>query len=242
MPTTYDLGPLPGGPWHQYANAAGQAYYYNTTTQATTYSIPSGFEDHATDTWARDSSKTWVQWNNQRTGRATWMDPNPPPPQSYLDMPVIQADIDMLTAVPESRENQFRKPVSAILSWIFPVAEGYQVTQEVGTQNTVPDFTVFKVSRVAIGNAHNYEIMMVESKKRDGAWGSTMDQAVNHFEETSNESKKVYGMVHIGLEVAFYRYDVGRVDDLSGRLHLVNHAIEVTNWLVWIKQNPLPVI
>lgn len=47
MPT-YDLGPLVGNTWYQYANSAGQIYYRNATTQEITYTIPAGWEDGAT--------------------------------------------------------------------------------------------------------------------------------------------------------------------------------------------------
>ncbi len=45
MSITYDLGPLAGGRFHQFANAAGQVYYCDSIAQTTTYAIPEGFED-----------------------------------------------------------------------------------------------------------------------------------------------------------------------------------------------------
>lgn len=45
MATPYDLGPLTGGQWHQYANPVGQVYYQDVVTGQSTYTIPAGFED-----------------------------------------------------------------------------------------------------------------------------------------------------------------------------------------------------
>ncbi len=181
--------------------------------------------------------------NNTRTGRAVLMDPNPPPPQTYLDLPIIKADIEMLLAVPESQENQYRKPISAILNWVFPVTEGYQVTQEVDTSIVgIPDSTVFKVRRAPMGQLETYEVMMVESKGLGKPWGSTTDDAITYFENTGNESKQIYGMVHIGLELQFHRYIRPQASQLSGRLQLVRDAQQITDMLLWIKQNPLPYV
>jgi len=45
--TSTDLGPLAGGRIKQYANHAGQIYYYDTVATTTSYAIPNGFQDGA---------------------------------------------------------------------------------------------------------------------------------------------------------------------------------------------------
>lgn len=41
----FDLGPLNGGQWHQYANDKGVLYYANVSTGAGKSQIPQGYED-----------------------------------------------------------------------------------------------------------------------------------------------------------------------------------------------------
>ncbi len=183
-----------------------------------------------------------IHRNNTRTGRVVLFDPNPPPPRTYLDMPVIRAHIDMLIAKPELQENQYRRAISGVLTWAFPLAESYKVTLEATAHQGMPRFTVFKMLRVPMGPDREYEVVMVESKTLGKPWASTTDKAITHFEDTSNESKQVYGMVHCGLEVQFHRYIRPQVNQLSGRLHLVRDAQQVTDMLLWIKQNPLPCV
>jgi hypothetical protein len=43
--TTYDLGELHGGQFYQYANSAGQSYYYDKIGKTTSFAIPQGYED-----------------------------------------------------------------------------------------------------------------------------------------------------------------------------------------------------
>lgn len=170
------------------------------------------------------------------------LDPNPPPPQSYLDLPVIQACFNMLVAAPEPGEREFRRPISGILDWIFTVAEYFQVTQRVRLEDVIPDFTVLKLLRPPMGKYRKFEVMVVETRPAGKPWGPTYDQMIEHFEANSNDSKNVYGMIHIGMEVRFYKYEFGQVHDLSGRLHLLDQAKDVTGWLVWIKEHPLQYI
>ncbi|KAL1800296.1 hypothetical protein ACET3X_000638 [Alternaria dauci] len=241
MTTTY-LGPLVGGRINQYANSAGQVYYHDTVAGTTSYAIPNGFQDGAGDTWTLDTTKSWPLWNNSRTGRAVLINPNPPPPQTYLDDINIKAALDLLVRVPDSGEHIYRRPIGDILRFIFPSSEGYSVVQETVSVNTHPDFCLFKVSQRPGGTLYQYEFMLVESKKPGEAWASTEDHLHDHLEGNGNDSKNCYGMVQIGLDVHFYKYENSNFSRIGGRMHLINDANNVVVWGRHIKDNPMPFV
>jgi hypothetical protein len=130
-----------------------------------------------------------------------------------------------------------------ILRFLFPATEGYDVIQEVeGDANTRPDFGVFKVSRRPGGTLWQYDFMLTESKKQGEAWGSSEDHLHSHLAGTDNESKHVYGMLQIGLEVQFYKYARGAFTKVGGKMHLVTHVSDMVTWSRWLKANPLPFV
>ncbi|KAF1959987.1 hypothetical protein CC80DRAFT_490013 [Byssothecium circinans] len=236
------LGPLTGGRINQYANSAGQVYYNDTVTGTTSYAIPNGFQDSAGDTWVRDTTKSWPQWNNSRTGRAVLINPNPPPPQTYLDDINIKAGLDLLYRLPDSPEHIYRRPTGDILRFIFPSSEGYSVVQETVSVNTQPDFCLFKVCQKPGGTLYQYEFMLVESKKAKVAWGATEDHLRDHLEGNGNDSKNCYGMVQIGLDVQFYKYEDREFSKVGGQMHLINDVNHVMAWGRYIKDHPMPFV
>ncbi|KAI0508243.1 hypothetical protein F5B22DRAFT_650097 [Xylaria bambusicola] len=212
-----DLGQLTGNSgFHQYTNSAGQVYYLDMATNAICYSILSGFGDNPNDTWTRDSSKSWPQGNNDRTGRAVLMDPNPPPPQSYLDNDNVKAGLELLTRVPDSKEHLYRRSMGSILRFMFPEREGFDVVQETEGDNSRPDFSTLKVSQRPGGTLYQYDFMLTESKKMGQPWGATEDQLQDHLAGNGNESKNCYGRIQIGLLAQFYKYEGGICSKVGG--------------------------
>ncbi|KAF2801022.1 hypothetical protein K505DRAFT_369767 [Melanomma pulvis-pyrius CBS 109.77] len=237
--TTYHLGPLVGGTIIQYSNSAGQVYYHDTVAGTTSYTIPNGFEDGLGDTWALDTTKSWPQWNNNRTGRAVLIDPNPPPVRTYLDDISIKADLELLVRVPESGEEIFRRPIGDILRFIFPRSEGFSVVQETVAINTHPDACLFKVSQRPGGSLYKWEYMLVECKKQGQSWVVTEDHLLDHLQGNGNDSGNCYGMVQVGFDVQFYKYENSNFSKVGGRMHLINDANNVLAWGRYIKDNPM---
>ncbi|KAH8800757.1 hypothetical protein F5884DRAFT_808710, partial [Xylogone sp. PMI_703] len=237
----YDLGPLSGNTWHQYSNAAGQVYYYEYSTRETTYSIPVGWEDAAGDLWVRDTTKTWPQWNNQRTGRARLDDPNPPPQQTYLDDPHVKARLSVVQHHPHSPEPLYRRVLSEILQWLFPRQNGYTLVQEDMAGQMRPDFTVFKLLCRPGGSTYEYEFLLAESKKVGEPWGSTEQHLQTVCENNDNDTRNVYAMIQIGLKVQFYKYENHSFEKFGEELDLVSDAPTVINWANYLKAHPMPV-
>jgi hypothetical protein len=82
--------------------------------------------------------------------------------------------------------------------------------------------------------------MLTESKKLQDPWGSTEDQLLLHLAGNGNDNKNCYGMVQIGLEVQYYKYELGVFSKVGGRMNLVTHANDVVAWSGYIKDNLMP--
>jgi hypothetical protein len=144
--------------------------------------------------------------------------------------------------VPESDEHLYRRPMMGILKFLFPPSEGYEVVQEAEGDFSRSDFAVFRVFQKPGGSPNQYEIMHVESKALKEPWGSTQDQLLDHLVGNGNESGNCYGMIHIGLEVQFYRYNDGTFSNVGPKMHLVDDVLNVINGGKFVKEHPLRLI
>ncbi|TVY59709.1 hypothetical protein LSUE1_G009511, partial [Lachnellula suecica] len=224
---TYDLGMLVNNSWSQHANSAGQVYYVDIATRQSQLNIPAGWEDAPTDIWNIDNSVTWPQWylnslalltilsdfcrrRNQRTGRAVLLDPNPPPPRNYLEVTNVATHLRLVERVPDSPEALYRRPMMGILRFLFPDSQGFDVLQEeVVPIDGKPDFVIFKISCRPGGSTYAYEFCIVESKRMGKPWGSTEDQCREYCTNHADPNYAAYAIVHIGLEIRFYKYSGG---------------------------------
>lgn len=129
-----------------------------------------------------------------------------------------------------------------ILRFIFPSSEGYSVVQETESDSTRPDFCTFKISRRPGGTFYQYEFMLTESKKKGVAWGATEDHLHEHLAGNRNDTKNCYGMVQVGLQVQFYKYENRHFSTVGPEMHLIDHANDVINWGRHLKANPMPFV
>lgn len=123
------------------------------------------------------------------------MDPNPPPPQTYLDDLNVRAALDLLVRVPDSPEHVYRRPMQGILRVIFPESEGFDVIRETSSESNQPEFCIVKFSRRPGGTLHEYKFMFVESREKGKPWRATEDQLLDHLSGNDNDSKNCYGMI-----------------------------------------------
>ena len=72
------------------------------------------------------------------------MDPNPPPPATYLDELHVKVRISSLHKSPSSLESSYKQMMCRILGCIFTTPEGFFVLQEEIELDMHPDLTVFK--------------------------------------------------------------------------------------------------
>ncbi|OCK78657.1 hypothetical protein K432DRAFT_444463 [Lepidopterella palustris CBS 459.81] len=243
-----ELGILVGGLWRQWESSTGEDYYEEVATGKTQSNVPTGHEDAAADTWTLDTSKSLRQWRNNRTGRIRRTSPNPAPPRtSYLAPNNIQANLRTVVRVPESHEYRYRRVMMSILKYFFKEADGFDVFQEesrgeLSQAEPRADMTVLMILNRPGGSFYAYDFCLVESKKANGNWNDTKIQLSRHCGGTKNESGQVYGIVHIGLYVQFFKAQAGVLTALSNPLHLQNDVNTVTNWFNFMKSSPLPVL
>jgi hypothetical protein len=128
-----------------------------------------------------------------------------------------------------------------ILRWLFPEREGFDVVQEEDRASR-PDFVIFKICCRPGGSNYAYDFCIVESKPAGRPWGSTEDQCANECDSGENDAARLYAIVHIGLEVGFYKYELGTVTQWSQRMHLRQDVHAVTRWAHTLKANPLPFV
>jgi hypothetical protein len=125
---------------------------------------------------------------------------------------------------------------------MFPAAEGYDVAQEAEGDVSRSDWCVFKVSRKPGGTLFQYDFMLAESKPPGESWSTTEVQHREQVAGNGNDSKKCYGMIQIGFEIQFYKFEGSELEKVGGRMHLVKHAKDVVVWSQHLKANPLPFI
>ncbi|KAE9382183.1 hypothetical protein N431DRAFT_476834 [Stipitochalara longipes BDJ] len=238
----FDLGLLNGNSWRQYADTSGLISYHNSVTQVSTYGLPAGWEDAIGDIWVRNTTKTWPQWNNQRTGRARLDDPNPPPPATYLNNHHVAARISALESNPRSPEHLYRRMINGILQSIFTPEEGFSVMQEDSTANLQPDFTVLKLIARPGGSAYEYDYLIGETKAPGESWTTFEQHLQSACAPNVNDTKNIYGMLHIGFAIQFYKHENFQFQRIGDRMHLVDDVHNVIAWGEHIKANPMPFV
>jgi hypothetical protein len=144
--------------------------------------------------------------------------------------------------VPESDEHLYRRPIGAILRFIFTAAEGFDVVQEAEGDVTRSDFCVFKVLCKPGGTLFQYDFLLAECKSVGEPWSTTEVQLREQLAGNGNDSKKCYGMIQIGLEVQFYKFEGSELEKVRGKMHLVRQAKDVVACGAHLKAHPLPVV
>lgn len=133
--------------------------------------------------------------------------------------------------------------MGAILRFLFPEDQGYDVTQEeVALNYGKANFVVFKILCRPGGSTYAYDFCVVESKKIGITWGSSEDQCREYCTDIQNNSHQTYRMIQIGLELRFYKYSHGNLAPLSGRLHIRGDVQTITQWAEYIKNNPISLV
>lgn len=133
----------------------------------------------------------------------------------------------------------------AVLRHFFKETEDYEVVQEeslgeFADHESRADASVLKILARPGGSTYSYDYCLVESKKLGRNWAETEDQLSRHCGGTQNESRRVYGIVHVGLEIKFFRGNAGWLEGISQPLHLRRDVRTIAEWFEFLKRNPLP--
>ena len=182
---------------------------------------------------------------NNRTGRFRLDNPYPPPPQTYLDLDTVKPHLQLVERTPESREYLYRRLMVGVLRHFFKEHERFHVFQEESLGETEDDESrvdaaVLKILSRPGGSPYAYDYCLVESKKAGKSWTAAEDHLSRHCGGVTIDTKKVYGIVHVGMEIQFFRGDHGVLTQMSGRLHLRTDVAHITAMFEYLKRYPLP--
>lgn len=166
------------------------------------------------------------------------MDPNPPPARLYTEDRIVATHLRTLERHPDSSEALHRRATTGMLRFLFRSEDGYDVVQEDSRVSSTPDHTVFKVECRARGSAYVYDFMMVECKRANENWEAAVEHLTRHCENAQNESRQVYGMVQVGMDIQFFHWANTTLTAVSDVCHLRNNAERVTQWAEYLKANP----
>lgn len=142
----------------------------------------------------------------------------------------------------DTGESIYRRATTSILRWLFPEDEGFDVVQGEHRGAGIIDDVVFKIECRQGDSFDTYDFLIVECKTNRVPWQDATDNCIRHCETTGIESKKVYAMVQVGMNVQFHSWGSCTLTPLSGILHLRNDVQEIMDWADYMKRNPLPAI
>lgn len=154
----------------------------------------------------------------------------------------MAAHLQTVERNPGSNEATYRRATTGILRWLFKEEDGFDVVQEDNRGSSVPDHVVFKIECRAGGSFYAYDFLMVECKRAGESWASATEQCLRHCENTHNESRQVYGMVQVGMDIQFCVWRNRNLTTLSRVLQLRDDVDEIIEWANYLKAHPLPVI
>ncbi|KAI9703740.1 MAG: hypothetical protein M1836_007510 [Candelina mexicana] len=164
---------------------------------------------------------------------------------SYLDLPVMRA----LIALPQYKEYRTKALAAALLSWHYPLQEGFAVAPEQERVGNVPDFIVYTVKHQHDGNLDLYDCVFAEAKRSITDINSAKDQVQNALDWTENDSKRCYACTFTATSIRFYDF-TGR-DPASDEQAIMrpladftydiwHHAAEISAMFNYMRSNPLP--
>lgn len=142
----------------------------------------------------------------------------------------------------DTDESMYRRATTGILRWLFPEDEGFDVVQESHTGTGIIGDVVFKIECRQGDLFYAYDFLIVECKTNRVPWQDATDRCIRNCENTENESKKVYAMVQVGMNVQFHSWGLWALTPLSGILHLRNDVQKIMDWADYMKRNPLPAV
>lgn len=93
-----------------------------------------------------------------------------------------------------------------MLSYYFPLVNGWIVAPEPNRNNTFADFIVLRVQRRYPGDRSVVDHTVAEAKKKEDDLGAAMDQLENAPEQSNTEFGRCWAIMFHGLDLLFYEY------------------------------------
>lgn len=162
--------------------------------------------------------------------------------QTYLELNSFAAHLQTVERTAEPSEALYRRCTTVILTWLFKYGDGYSVIRKDERNSCVPDFVVLKTECRPGGSLETYDFMMVEVQRPGTSWAVAMEKCSIYCKNTNNESRLVYAMVQIGMEIQFFDWKAPNLIPLSERLHIRDDVAKVNERAEHLKTHPLPFV
>ena len=124
---------------------------------------------------------------------------------AYLSLPAFQELIEFVEN-DSMYEDSVKALANAMLTYYFPIVNGWIVAPEQNRNNTFTDFIVLRVQRRYAGDRSVVDHTVAEAKKTTDDIGAAMDQLENALEQSNTEFGRCWAIIFHGLNILFYEY------------------------------------
>ncbi|PLN86007.1 hypothetical protein BDW42DRAFT_121762 [Aspergillus taichungensis] len=124
---------------------------------------------------------------------------------TYLSLPAFQELIEFV-----ERDSVYEDSVKALavsmLSYHFPIVNGWIIAPEQNRNDRFADFIVLRVQRRFPGDRSVIDHTVAEAKKGSDNLDAAMEQIENALEHANTEFGRCWAIVFHGLDILFYEY------------------------------------
>ncbi|PKY03714.1 hypothetical protein P168DRAFT_167841 [Aspergillus campestris IBT 28561] len=122
---------------------------------------------------------------------------------AYLSLPAFQELIEFVGS-DSAYENSVKALASSMLSYYFPIANGWIIAPKQNRNNHLADFIVLRVQRSFPGSRNVIDHTVAEAKKEVDDIDGAMKQLEDALEHTNTEFGRCWGILFHGLDVLFF--------------------------------------
>lgn len=124
---------------------------------------------------------------------------------AYLSLPAFQEVIEFVEN-DSVYEDSVKTLANSMLSYYFPIVNGWIIAPEQNRNDSFADFIVLRVQRRYPGDRSVVDHTVAEAKKNKDDLSAAMDQLENALEQSNTEFGRCWAMIFHGLNLLFYEY------------------------------------
>ncbi|GLA30358.1 hypothetical protein M752DRAFT_279533 [Aspergillus phoenicis ATCC 13157] len=123
----------------------------------------------------------------------------------YLSQPIIDEVVRFVEE--DSRyEDSVKAMAAGILTYYFPIANGFLVVPEQNRGDQFPDFIIFRIQRRFPGDRSVVDHTVTEAKKSDDSIPASLEQLQNALEHSNTGFRRCWAILVHGATFYFYEY------------------------------------
>lgn len=124
---------------------------------------------------------------------------------AYLSLPAFQELIEFVEN-DSVYEDSVKALANSMLSYYFPLVNGWIIAPEQNRNNSFADFIVLRVQRRFPGDRSVIDHTVAEAKKKTDDVAAAMDQLEYALEQSNTEFGRCWAVLFHGLDILFYEY------------------------------------